>query len=55
LRHWARFEQGTAVVGIFIRERGGKANIYPELYQRRQGVGVCLESLCLESLLRDPR
>jgi hypothetical protein len=42
LRYNVRFEQGTPVAGIFIRERGEKANICLTLYQVREG-GQLLE------------
>ena len=38
-------------MGIFIRERGGKANICLILYQRREGVGVG-SNVDLEALSR---
>jgi len=39
-----RFEQGSSAAGIFIRERGGKANIYLTLYQTRQGLAEAATS-----------
>ena len=38
--HETRCEQQSAVAGIFIRERGGKANICPPSYQTPSAGGV---------------
>jgi hypothetical protein len=53
--HEACCEQGFSEAGIFIRERGGKANIYGQLYQTQPDcggpalLGIYLKEYCHEA------